>query len=227
MVFSWEVAQRKGDKMVGYEHLAEQIYNGWINHTEGLEAKIADLTNCKSLIMKLDLFIGASGGGIEKPSFYPVVIKASAFNIKNMKRCEILEHLGQIDNSGFADDWFHSMCGLYILLETFIKTLDAEISFEYADFERIMSAAINKLEGLDFQVAGSIYIKSKQLPELTKLKSVAGYLDRHQLDLDIFTQRNCTEGNMSEAEKYICNELIEKPGNRNLEAIVDEIRTQF
>lgn len=213
--------------MKGYEHLAEEIYNEWINHTEGLETKITDLANCKSLIIKIDLSLGTSGGGIVKPSFYPVVIKASAFNIKNMKRCEILEHLGQIDNSGFADDWFHSMYGLYILLETFIKTLDAESSFEYADFERIMSATINKLEGLDFQVAGSIYIKSKQLPELTKLKSVAGYLDRHQLDLDIFTQRNCTEGNMSEAEKYICNELIEKPGNRNLEAIVDEIRTQF
>lgn len=213
--------------MAGYEHLAEEIYNGWINHTEGLEAKIADLSNCKSLIMKLDLFIGASGGGIEKPSFYPVVIKASAFNTKNMKRCEILEHLGQIDNSGFADDWFHSMCGLYILLETFIKMLDAEISFEYADFEKALSDAIDKLKDTDCQAVGGIYIKSKHLPELTKLKSVADYLDRHQLALDMFEKCNCTEGNMSEAEKYICNELIEKPGNRNLEAIVDEIRTQF
>lgn len=227
MVFSWGITQRKGEKMVGYEYLTEKIYNEWINHIEGLETKITDLANCKSLIMKIDLSIGTSGGGIEKPSFYPVVIKATAFNIKDMKQCEILEHLGKIDNSGFADDWFHSMCGLYILLETFIKTLNDEISFEFEDFEKIMSAAIDKLKDSDYQVAGRIYIKSKQQPELTKLKSVTDYLDRHQLDLDIFTQRNCTEGNMSEAEKYICNELIEKPGNRNLEIIVDEIRTQF
>lgn len=213
--------------MKGYEHLAEEIYNEWINHTEGLETKITDLANCKSLIIKIDLSLGTSGGGIVKPSFYPVVIKASALNIKDMKQCEILEHLGQIDNSGFADDWFHSMCGLYILLETFIKTLNDEISFEFAYFENLLSDAIDKLVDIDYQVVGSIYIKSKHLPELTKLKSVADYLDRHQLDLDMFEQCNCIEGNMTDAEKYICNELVTKPGNRNLEPIIDEIRMQF
>ena len=187
--------------MEGYEHLAEEIYNKWINHTEGLETKITDLANCKSLIIKIDLSLGTSGGGIVKPSFYPVVIKASALNIKDMKQCEILEHLGQIDNSGFADDWFHSMLGLYILLETFIKTLNDEISFEFEYFENLLSDAIDKLVDIDYQVVGSIYIKSKKLPELTKLKSVADYLDRHQLDLDMFEQCNCIEGNMTDAEK--------------------------
>lgn len=213
--------------MVGYEHLTEKIYNEWINHTEGLEAKIADLTNCKSLIMKLDLSIAASGGGIEKPSFYPVVIKATVLNIKNVKRCEILENLGQIDNSGFADDWFQSMYGLYILLEAIIEKLNDEISFEFEYFEDLLSNVIDKLGDAKEQTVCSIYIKSRQLPEMTKFKSVADYLGRHQLDLDIFEQCNCNEGNMSQAEKYICNEIITKPSNRNLEAIRDEIRTAF
>jgi len=220
----------------GYEHLTEELYNEWEGQIIGLCSVMKDLASSEALVLRMDLKVRLFEDWMEEPPFdremeepqyYPVYTAFDAIDIKDNERFSFEVELNRIMNYGFADDWFDSMRGLYILLEAIIAKFNDEISFEFEDFEKIMSAAIDKLEGLDFQVAGSIYIKSKQLPELTKLKSVAGYLDRHQLDLDIFTQRNCTEGNMSEAEKYICNELIEKPGNRNLEAIVDEIRTQF
>lgn len=218
--------------MEGYEHLIEEFYSGWIKQTKGLDTTMEHLLNCKSLIMRIDLSVHLFDKEIKESSLYPVILKFAFIDISDVENYKIEKgnvssKLGGIDNSGFADDWFDSIRGLYIILEEIIRKFNNEISFEFEDFEKALSDAIDKLIDTDCQAIGSIYIKSKHLPELTKLKSVADYLDRHQLDLDIFEQCNCTEGNMSEAEKYICNELIEKPGNRNLEAILDEIRTQF
>lgn len=222
--------------MIGFEHLTEELYNEWESQIFGLEFAMTGLMNCQMLILRIDLIVRLFEEEFEEPSFdretelplyYPVYIEFTAIDIKDTEKYSFRVELGRVMNTGFADDWFDSMRRLYITLEAIVAKFNNEISFEFEDFEKALSDAIDKLKDTDCQAVGCIYIKSKHLPELTKLKSVADYLDRHQLALDMFEKCNCTEGNMSEAEKYICNELIEKPGNRNLEAIVDEIRTQF
>ena len=208
--------------MKGYEHLTERIYTDWINDYEGMNDRINDLAARKKLVLRIDLIMQILEEEKETPTFYGIDI---GFSFLDMESCRtemgrFTEKLGAIDNNGFADDRLASTLAIYILLEAIIEKLNDEISFEFEYFENLISDS-------NCQAVCSIYIKSKQLPELTKLKSVADYLDRHQLDLDMFEQCNCIEGNMTDVEKYICNELVTKPGNRNLEAILDEIRTQF
>ena len=135
MVFSWGITQRKGEKMRGYEHLAEQIYTDWTEEYEGLKDRTDDLASRKMLILRIDLLTRILEEEMEAPSFFPVELGFSFLDVSDCKNGRTengkrIEKLGGIANSGFADDWFNSMRGLYILLETIIAKFDDEISFE-------------------------------------------------------------------------------------------------